>query len=63
MSKKLKIQQVKSIIGKLEAHKRTIRALGLHRIRHTVIHDDTPAIRGMVEKVKHLVTVEKIDGE
>ena len=63
MAKKLKIMQAKSIIGTLQVHKRTIRALGLHRIRDTVIHPDTPAIRGMVERVKHLVSVEKVDGE
>jgi len=63
MAKKLKITQVKSVIGKLEAHKRTISALGLKKIHKTVLHDDTPVIRGMVNSVKHLVTVEMVDGE
>jgi len=63
MAKKIKITQVKSVIGKLEAHKRTISALGLKKIHKTVLHDDTPVIRGMVNSVKHLVTVEMVDGE
>lgn len=57
--KTLKITQIKSIIGSLAKQKATMRALGLHRIRHTVIKNDTPQIRGMIEKVKHLVTVEE----
>jgi len=56
--KKIRIQQVKSIIDRNERQKRTIKALGLKRIRHTVEHNDTPQIRGMIEKVKHLIKVE-----
>lgn len=63
MSKKIKITQVRSVIGKLEAHKRTVRALGLKKISNSVIHEDTPVIRGMVNSVKHLVKVESVDGE
>lgn len=63
MTKKIKITQVKSVIGKLEKHKRTIKALGLTKIRGTVMHEDTPVIRGMVNSVKHLVNVEVVDGE
>lgn len=59
--KKLKITQIKSLIDQKGTHKRTIEALGLKRIRHEVIQKDTPQIRGMVFKVKHLVTVEEID--
>ncbi len=54
---------MKSIIGKLEAQKRTIRALGLKKIRYSVVHEDSPVIRGMVNTVKHLVKVETVDGE
>jgi large subunit ribosomal protein L30 len=57
---KLKITQVRSTIGRLPRHRRTIEALGLGRIRKTVIHDDTPTIRGMVNAVMHLVKVEEI---
>jgi large subunit ribosomal protein L30 len=60
---KIKITQIKSVIGKLEAHKRTIRALGLKKIRNSVVHEDSPVIRGMVNTVKHLVKVETVDGE
>jgi large subunit ribosomal protein L30 len=56
----LKITQVRSTIGRLPRHRRTIEALGLGRIRKTVIHDDTPTIRGMVNAVMHLVKVEEI---
>lgn len=56
----LKITQVRSVIGYRKDQKRTIEALGLRRIRHTVVHKDTPQIRGMVQKVVHLVTVEEV---
>jgi|UniRef100_A0A7C3UR07 large subunit ribosomal protein L30 len=59
--KKLKITLKKSLIDEWERHKRTIRALGLKKIHQSKIHNDTPAIRGMIEKVKHLITVEEID--
>jgi large subunit ribosomal protein L30 len=58
---KLKITQVKSTIDRKEPQKRTIKALGLGKINRTVIHNDTPQIRGMVRAVLHLVTVEEID--
>ncbi|MBU2501324.1 MAG: 50S ribosomal protein L30 [bacterium] len=57
---KLKITQVKSLIGRPEKHRRIIEALGIKRNQTFVVHDDTPAIRGMVFKVKHLVTVEEV---
>ncbi len=58
----LKVTQVKSIIGSIENHKRTVRALGLKRIRDEKVHADTPQIRGMIHKVRHLVRVEEVDG-
>ena len=58
---KLKITQIRSTIDRKEPQKRTIEALGLGKIRRTVIHNDTPQIRGMVNAVKHLVTVEEVD--
>lgn len=58
---KLKITQIRSTIDRKEPQKRTITALGLGKIRRTVVHNDTPQIRGMVNAVKHLVTVEEID--
>ncbi len=62
MSKKLKITQIRSTIKRLENQKRTMRALGIKRLHHTVVHDDSPVIRGMVNKVAHLVTVEPFEG-
>jgi large subunit ribosomal protein L30 len=58
MEKKIKITQVKSIIDRLENQKRIIKALGLGRPNYSVIKNDTPQIRGMIEKVKHLVKID-----
>jgi large subunit ribosomal protein L30 len=58
---RLKITQTKSTIDRKEPQKRTIAALGLGKIRRTVIHNDTPQIRGMVRAVQHLITVEELD--
>ena len=57
---KLKITQVRSTIKRQEKQKRTIAALGLRRLHQTVVHKDTPQIRGMIHKVSHLVEVEEI---
>lgn len=56
---KIKITQVKSKIGSTERQRRTLEALGLRKINATVEHEDTPVILGMVDKVRHLVSVEK----
>lgn len=58
---KLKVKQVRSTNGEWERHRKTVRALGLHRIRDVAVHDDTPQIRGMIESVQHLVEVQEID--
>ena len=58
--KTLKVTQIKSIIGTPEDQKRTVRALGLKRIGHSVEQADVPTVRGMVFKVKHLVKVEEL---
>ncbi|HNX86117.1 MAG TPA: 50S ribosomal protein L30 [Bacteroidales bacterium] len=57
--KKIKITQVRSGIGRPVRQKRTLEALGLKRISHTVEHEATPQIMGMVHKVIHLVKVEE----
>lgn len=54
---KIQIKLVKSTIGRIEAHKRTIEALGLKKIGQIVEKEDTPQIRGMIEKVNYLVEV------
>ncbi len=56
----IKITQIKGLIGQKEKLKRTIEALGLKRIDHSVVHEDNEVIRGMVFKVKHLISVEKV---
>jgi large subunit ribosomal protein L30 len=58
---RLKVTQVRSTIDRKEPQKRTIEALGLGKINRTVVHNDSPQIRGMVRAVAHLVTVEEID--
>ncbi len=57
----LKITWMKSCIGRPESQRRIIRSLGLRRLHQSVMHTDTPTIRGMVEKVVHLVKVEKLE--
>ena len=59
---KLSITLVKSGIGYNKDQKNTLKALGLHRMNHSVIQDDSASIRGMINKVRHLVTVE-VKGE
>ena len=60
---KLHITWVKSDIGYAKDQKRTVRSLGLRRLNHTVEQDDSPSIRGMIDKVKHLVRVTKDETE
>jgi len=60
MAKQLKITQTKSIIDRPKDQKLTIKALGLGRPNYVKIHNDTPQIRGMVNKVSHLVKMEEI---
>ncbi|MBL7249786.1 MAG: 50S ribosomal protein L30 [Alcanivorax sp.] len=58
MADKIKVTQVKSTNGRLEGHKACVRGLGLRRIGHTVEVEDTPAVRGMINKVAYMVRVE-----
>jgi large subunit ribosomal protein L30 len=55
----LKITYVRSVIGQKPDQERTVRALGLRRLQQTVQHEDSPQLRGMVHKVRHLVRVEE----
>ena len=59
MAKKLKVTLVKSIIGLSPKQEGTVKALGLHRIRQMVEHDDTPTIRGMIRAVPFCLRVEE----
>ena len=60
---KLRITWVKSGIGYERSQKRTLAALGFHRLNQSVIHKDTSSIRGMINKVRHLVKVEEEIGQ
>jgi len=60
---KLRITWVKSGIGYEESQKKTLITLGFHRLNQSVIHDDSRAIRGMINKVRHLVKVEEATNE
>ena len=62
-SRKLKVTLMRSRIGLKPTHVRTLEALGLRRIRATVVHDDTPVIRGMIARVPYAVRVEPADGD
>jgi large subunit ribosomal protein L30 len=55
----LKIQLVKSLNGRLPKHVRIAEALGLRKVRQTVVRPDTPVIRGMVEKIGYLIEIKK----
>jgi large subunit ribosomal protein L30 len=58
---KLKVSWVKSAIGSPKSQKATIAALGLRKLNQSVQHEDTPVIRGMIHKVRHLVKVEIVE--
>lgn len=56
----LRVKLVKSIIGNTPRNRATVKALGLRKMHQTVVHQDTPAIRGMIHHVKHLLEVEEV---
>lgn len=60
MAGKIKITKIRSTIGRHPKQQKTIKALGMNKIGSSVIHNSTPDINGMVEKVKHLVRVEEV---
>jgi len=59
---KLTVKLVRSTIKRVEKQKRIVKALGLHKMNQVRIHDDNPVIRGMINKVSHLVEVTEING-
>jgi large subunit ribosomal protein L30 len=61
MARKLEITLRRSPIGSEESQKRTVRALGLTRLHQVTVKNDTPEIRGMIDKVSHLVEVREIN--
>jgi large subunit ribosomal protein L30 len=56
----LKVTQIKSKIGTKQNHRASLRTLGLHKIRQSVVREDSPQVRGLIHTVRHLVTVEEI---
>jgi large subunit ribosomal protein L30 len=60
---KIKVTWIKSGIGYEESQRRTLRALGFHRLNQSVVHEDTRPVRGMINKVRHLVKVEAEIGQ
>jgi large subunit ribosomal protein L30 len=56
---KVKVTQIKSTIDRPERQKRIIQSLGLKKINHSVIHEDSPEIMGMINKVLHLITIQE----
>jgi large subunit ribosomal protein L30 len=58
---RLRVTQVRSTVGKTRRMRETVRALGLKRIRHSVVKDDRPEIRGMIARVGHLIEVEEVE--
>jgi large subunit ribosomal protein L30 len=60
MAEKLKITLVKSTIGAIPKHKKTVAALGLRKLNHSVEQPDNASTRGMIQQVRHLVKVEEI---
>jgi large subunit ribosomal protein L30 len=59
-NKQLKVTLVKSLIGRLKNHQASVRGLGLRRINHSVVVDDTPENRGMINQVNYMVKVEEV---
>ena len=60
MMTRVRVKQVKSKIGRLQNQKRTLEALGLRKVNQVVEHNATPAIMGMIQTVKHLISFEEI---
>ncbi len=56
---KLKVKKIKSAINRTARQKRTLEALGLHKMNQVRVHEDSPAVLGMIAKVEHLISVEK----
>jgi large subunit ribosomal protein L30 len=61
MAKKIAVTLKRSLIGRPETQRKTVQSLGLRKLHQTVLHDDHPAIRGMINKVKHMIEVNEVD--
>ena len=63
MAAKLKITLVRSTLGAIPKHRKTVKAMGLRKLNKTVVMPDNPAVRGMIHQVQHLVKVEEVQVE
>ena len=63
MAGKLKVTLIKSMIGRPEKHRKVLRGMGLTKVNRTVVLKDIPPVRGMIEKVSHLVKAEEVTDE
>jgi len=59
MSKKLEITLTRSVIGRTDRQRKTVQTLGLKKVNDSVVREDTPAVRGMINKISHIVTVKE----
>jgi large subunit ribosomal protein L30 len=62
MARKVKITQIRGLSGRIQRHRDTIRALGIRKLNHSVVHEETPQIRGMIKAVEFMVKVEEVEG-
>jgi large subunit ribosomal protein L30 len=62
MTDRLEIKQIKSVAGANQNQRNNLKALGLRRREHTVVHDDTATIRGMIRRVAHMVSIKRRQG-
>ena len=60
-SKKLKLTQVRSTSGRQDRHRRTLRALGLRHHQHSVVHEDSPSLQGMIRQVSFMLDVQEVE--
>lgn len=61
MARQIRITQVRSAVGRQKIQRRTLEALGIRRHQQSVVHDDTPAIRGMIARIDYLLEVTEVD--
>ncbi len=61
MANRIRITQIRSAVGRQKIQQRTLDALGIKRHQQSVVHNDTPAIRGMIAKLDHLLKVTEVD--
>lgn len=61
MARQIRITQVRSAVGRQKIQRRTLEALGIRRHQQSVVHDDTPAVRGMIARIDYLLEVTEVD--